>query len=116
MDADGKNQRLVTAIDGFRASGAPVWSPDGQLLAYIFALDEEENVWVVPAAGGDPVNVSDMPGEKSDVSWSPDSQALIFTNDYDADNSLGIYIALPDGSDTHLLLEHGQFGFGDWAP
>jgi hypothetical protein len=41
--------------------------------------------------------------------------ALIFTNGYDADNSLVIYSALPDGSDTHLLLEHGQFGFGDWA-
>jgi Tol biopolymer transport system component len=116
MDADGKNQRLVTAIEGFRAGGAPAWSPDGQFLAYVFNLDGEENVWVVPSTGGDPINVSDMPGEKSHISWSPDSQALIFTNDYETDNSLLIYIALPDGSDTHLLLEHDQYGFGDWAP
>ncbi|MFT3890216.1 MAG: hypothetical protein QM730_01165 [Anaerolineales bacterium] len=116
MDPDGKNQHLVTAINGFRASGAPVWSPDGQSLAYTFELDGVENVWVVSAAGGDPVNVSDMPGSKSHVSWSPDSQALIFTNDNDADDTLQIYLALPDGSDTHLLLEHERYAFGDWAP
>lgn len=116
MDADGQNPRLVTAIDGFRPSGRAAWSPDGQYLAYPFGLLDEEQVWVVPVAGGEPVNVSNLPGQKSSISWSPDSKALIFTNDYDTDDTLLIYIALPDGSDTHPLLDHERFGFGDWAP
>ena len=116
MDADGKNQRLVTAIEVFRAGGTPVWSPDGQYLAYPFELDGVEDVWVVPVAGGEPVNVSDLPGAKSHISWSPYSKALIFTNDYDVDGTLLIYIAIADGSDTHLLLTHEMYGFGDWAP
>ena len=116
MEADGGNPRLVTAIDGYRAGGAPVWSPDGKYLAYAFELDDVEEVWVVPADGGDPVNVSNMPGRKSHISWSPDSKALIFTNDNDEEDTLQIFIALPSGLDTRPLLEYEKYGYGDWAP
>lgn len=116
MDADGGNQRLVTAIDGFRASDAAKWSPDGSYLAYPFKLGEVEEVWVVPSKGGEPVNVSNLPGRKGSISWSPDSNALIFTNNNDDQNTLKIYIALPDGADTHPLLSGERDGFGDWAP
>ncbi len=113
MDADGKDQRLVTAVETFRAFGAPVWSPDSQYLAYILGMDQEQDVWVVSSAGGDPVNVSNMSGEKSYISWSPDSKAFSFTNDDNTADTLFIYIALPDGSDTHPLLPSGRYGFGD---
>jgi Tol biopolymer transport system component len=114
MDADGANQRLVLALDILRASGPPVWSPDGEYLAYAFNLGEDGEVWVVSSAGGDPVNLSKIPGTKSHISWSPDSKALIFTND--TDDTLEIYLALPDGSDTHALFEQGRYGYGDWSP
>lgn len=116
MDADGQNQQLVVALDMFRALGSAVWSPDGQSLAYAAGLDEAQDVWVVPVAGGDPVNVSNMTGKKTHISWSPDSQTLIFTNNDDAADTLLIYIALPDGSDTHPLLDSDRYAYGDWAP
>jgi Tol biopolymer transport system component len=116
MDADGQNQRLVTRLDIFRAVAAPVWSPDGKYLAYILGSEDEEDVWVAPIAGGEPVNVSNLTGAKSDISWSPDSSALIFTNDNNMADTLFIYVALPDGSDAHKLLPDARHGFGDWAP
>ncbi|MBN2118594.1 MAG: PD40 domain-containing protein [Anaerolineales bacterium] len=115
MDADGGNQRLVTAFEPFGVFDAPAWSPNGRYLAYVTGIEEEQDVWVVPVGGGEPVNVSNLPGEKRAISWSPDSQALVFTND-DEQDELSVYIALPDGSDTHPLLPEGRYGYGDWSP
>ena len=116
MDADGQNQKLVFEFEPYSVYTAAVWSPDGKYLAYSHGFDEDETVWVVPVDGGEPVNVSKVPGVKNSISWSPDSKALIFTNDDDEADTLMIYVALPDGSDAYPLLSEGDYGYGDWAP
>ncbi|HEX2996138.1 MAG TPA: hypothetical protein VHP14_15035 [Anaerolineales bacterium] len=115
-DADGQDQKLVAQFEPYSAYNVPAWSPDGQYIAYSYGFDEDEKVWVVPAEGGEPVMISDVAGRKGSISWSPDSSALIFTNDSEADDTLVIYVALPDGSDIHPLLPEGEYGYGDWAP
>ncbi|MEW6239275.1 MAG: hypothetical protein AB1564_00505 [Chloroflexota bacterium] len=118
MDADGGNPAVLYEMtDLFGGIGQPSWSPDGRYIAIVLPETGMENsdVWVVSVGGGEAVNVSDRPGSDFGVSWAPDSSALIFTNDNDEADTLEIYIALPDGSDTHLLLE-GRNGYADWSP
>ncbi|MFZ5904346.1 MAG: DPP IV N-terminal domain-containing protein [Chloroflexota bacterium] len=118
MDADGGNPAVLYEMtDLFGGIGQPSWSPDGRYIAIVLPETGMENsdVWVVSVGGGEAVNVSDQPGSDFGVSWAPDSSALIFTNDNDEADTLEIYIALPDGSDTHLLLE-GRNGYADWSP
>jgi Tol biopolymer transport system component len=50
----------------------------------------------------------------SAVSWSPDSQSLIFTNSTEDD--LRLYLAAPDGTHTRPLLDFSGNGLGEWAP
>jgi Tol biopolymer transport system component len=112
---DGSEERLLIQLDvSLPTLDAPVWSPDNRFIAYQFGPFGETDVYVVPTAGGEVVNVSKLPGDDYSISWSPDSRSLIFTNETTSD--LRLYIAAPDGQDTRLLLDVGGNGLGEWAP
>jgi dipeptidyl aminopeptidase/acylaminoacyl peptidase len=63
----------------------PAWSPDGTKLAFVSNRtgkesdgDENTDVWVVPATGGDPVRISDHPDRDGSPAWSPDGKSIAF--------------------------------------
>jgi Tol biopolymer transport system component len=116
MDADGGNQRLVVKVEAQKIRSRPVWSPDGRRVAFLMPAAEADgtDVWVVPAAGGEPVDLSQMAGDESLVSWSPDSRALTFTNQ--TEDGYRQWIVAADGTYKHALLPLGQGALGQWSP
>ena len=61
----------------------PAWSPDGRFLAYFGAVRFTSgwDLYVVPAAGGAPVKLSDPPSPVAlRPSWSPDGRSIIFSS------------------------------------
>lgn len=111
---DGAYERLVYESEQVDFSEPPVWSPDGNWIAFNAGQLGETDVWVVPAQGGVANNVSDLPGEEGSIAWSPDSESLLFTSSHLSTTSL--YITAIDGSDTHLLNEGSGNGYADWWP
>ena len=113
--ADGSDTRLVTELNILGAGvDAPVWSPDGNWIAYQSGPPGEADVYIIPAEGGDPVNVSNLPGHEYSISWSPDGRSLIFTNETDED--VRLYTATLGDNDIKPLLDTGGNGYGEWAP
>jgi dipeptidyl aminopeptidase/acylaminoacyl peptidase len=65
---------------------APVWSPDGKWLAFSANRDPDNDythyvvsdIWVIPAAGGEPRNLTPEPGVAFAPSWSPDGKRIAY--------------------------------------
>lgn len=70
------------------------WSPDGQWIVYASNdNDFNQDVWIIPSAGGKAVNISRHPFNESDPVWSPDGTMIAFTGQRASTDS-GANIAL----------------------
>src|SRR3569833_87911 len=54
-----------------RAVGGSTWSPDGKQVAFISNISGRNNVWVVPAEGGWPTQLTISDQRQSSPAWSP---------------------------------------------
>lgn len=114
MNVDGSDQQLLHEYMGLVFADAPVWSPDGRLIAVPMAEEGEFDVWVIPAEGGEAIQVSDLPGDETGISWSPDSMTLTFMNE--TEEAVAQYVAAADGSRIYQLLPDQLTGYGMWSP
>ncbi|MEJ2736326.1 MAG: hypothetical protein P8189_22625 [Anaerolineae bacterium] len=113
--ADGSEERLLIELDvlplGF---DAPAWSPDGRWIAYQAGPSNNADLYVVPAGGGSPMNISALPGHDYAASWSPDSRFLLFTNSAEGEDRL--FVADVEGDGLWALREMPGNRLGVWAP
>jgi dipeptidyl aminopeptidase/acylaminoacyl peptidase/CubicO group peptidase (beta-lactamase class C family) len=61
-----------------QSDSAPAWSPDGTLLAFLRAEDGPPQVWLLPAGGGEPEQVTTLPLGAGVPVWSPDGTKIAF--------------------------------------
>ena len=68
-------------LDGGAPGMQPEWSPDGEQIAFVAIRsgDEAEQVYVVPAEGGDATRLTEE-GSNQQPTWSPDGTRIAFTH------------------------------------
>jgi tricorn protease len=71
----GEARRLVTGI-GLESS--PIFSPDGQWVAFTGDYDGNTDVYVVPAEGGQPRRLTYHPDPDVALGWTPDGKSVLF--------------------------------------
>lgn len=77
--ADGTGLRRLTSHP---ANGHdPRWTLDGKALLFLSSRSGSSQVWRVPAAGGEPVQVTDLPLDAANLRVSPNGRHLAFTMD-----------------------------------
>ncbi len=86
----------------------PVWSPDGEAIAFRSYRQGKSDIFVMNADGSDQRNLTHasvfFPGEHNvDAAWSPDGTTLVFSRGFGLGQSL--YKIDADGSDLRLFLE-----------
>ena len=78
----GEARRLVTGDPG--AASGPLFSPDGTLVAFTGNFDGNQDVYVVPAGGGEPRRLTNHPDTDVAVGWSPDGKRILFRSGREA--------------------------------
>ncbi|MEE8201524.1 MAG: hypothetical protein V3R29_10195, partial [Candidatus Acidoferrales bacterium] len=92
----------------------PVWSPDGQWVAYLADPTGEYEIYLVPQKGGEPVRITfDGRVYRYGPLWSPDSQKLLF---WDKEHKLW-YVDIEEKQPVLIDQDsYDDFDGGDWSP
>jgi dipeptidyl aminopeptidase/acylaminoacyl peptidase len=78
-----------------RQIGGATWSPDGKGLAFVSNMSGRNNLWLVPADGGFPVQLTVSDQRQTSPAWSPDGKWIAFQSDYDGDEQWDIFLVSP---------------------
>ena len=78
-----------------RQIGRPTWSPDGKSVAFISNMSGRNNLWLVPAEGGWPVQLTVSDQRQTAPAWSPDGKWIAYQSDYDGDEQWDIFLVSP---------------------
>jgi Tol biopolymer transport system component len=97
--ATGELRQITFEADPAVAVGAPIWSPDGQAIAFVSSKGHkglEFGVWVVNPDGGGVRNVAAL---GLGMAWSPDGRWL-----YYSDTSAGALKKVPASGGTPVVV------------
>ena len=71
----GAAERLTS---GAGSESNPIFSPDGNMIAFTGEYDGNVDVYTIPATGGEPRRITFHPGGDSVVGWTPDGARVVF--------------------------------------
>ena len=78
----GEASRLTTGVG---REFDPLFSPDGQQIAFTAEYDGNVDVYVMPAAGGVPRRLTFHPGQDRLTGWTPDGRQVHFVSSRSAE-------------------------------
>jgi tricorn protease len=76
VDRNGGEARRLTSDIGIEID--PIFSPDGSMIAFTGEYDGNEDVYVIPTAGGIPKRLTSHPGSDQVVGWTRDGKRILF--------------------------------------
>ncbi|MBB5519397.1 S9 family peptidase [Amphiplicatus metriothermophilus] len=85
-------------------------SPDGERIALLLDTTGLRQIWIMPAAGGTPEQITFGNGVTF-FEWTPDGRALLYGADNDGDEQEAYYLISVDGKSERLVLPAAEGGF-----
>jgi TolB protein len=113
-------RRLLTDEMTYYPHWNPVWSPDGQYIAFVsyFESVSQTGVYLMPTSGKDasPHRIADIGTQF--MAWSPDSQRLAFLGRIDGEPAFSLMVAEVEdmGSANSLMLGIAPDSNLMWSP
>src|SRR5208283_2609446 len=101
-----------------RQVGRPTWSPDGKSIAFISNMSGRNNLWLVPAEGGWPTQLTVSDQRQTAPAWSPDDKWIAYMSDYDGDEQWDIFVVSPKTGQVVNLTHTREVAeeYPRWSP
>ena len=108
MPASGGRAARLT--DGMPHDMQPRFSPDGERIVFVSDRSGDNNVWLMPAAGGEPVQLSKGIGSRfASPDWTPDGKYVVVSRAAPRQGLEKLWLYHVDGG-TGLEMVGGSFG------
>jgi dipeptidyl aminopeptidase/acylaminoacyl peptidase len=98
----------TAAIASIRSASGASFSPDGKTVVYISNASGSPQIWSVPAAGGEPRQLTRLPDPVQSVAWSPAGDRLAYDVAPGGGLNVQVYVARTDGSEPKLVTAGGE--------
>lgn len=92
------------------------WSPDGARIAYAGMHEGNYDIWIVSVAGGEPVQLTDLPSRESGPAWSPDGSQIAFQSDRAGSLDIWLMSAAGDNPVRLTFDPSGSEYSPTWSP
>lgn len=123
---DMKDQSVTKLTDAY--DNFPVWSPKGDLIAFIRRIHGDFEVFTIHPDGTGLKQLTDTRGNEAHLSWSPDGQRILFTSSRMGFKDEALYTGAPqpygeifvmryDGTQVQQLTDNQwEEGGPAWRP
>jgi dipeptidyl aminopeptidase/acylaminoacyl peptidase len=101
-----------------RSVGATTWAPDGKSVAFVSNISGRNNLWMVPAEGGWPTQLTVSDQRQTSPAWSPDGKWIAYISDYDGDEQWDIFFVSPQTGQVLNITNTREISEEDptWSP
>jgi tricorn protease len=105
-DENGQNVRRITVN---RARDVyPRFSPDGQWIAFSSEREGNLDIYIVPATGGTPKQLTHHSADDTVLAWAPDSKSILFASNRAEDFTGKLYtVAITGGMPQNVGADMG---------
>lgn len=94
----------------------PVWSPDGQQIAYVSTLEQQNYIYTMNLNGGDVHRLTDSEFSEFNPAWSPDGQQITYERLIYLFSSVMMMTQFPTGETIYLTDGDSGSNTSTWSP
>ncbi len=111
-------QLSIEKLYMIRRVGGTAWSHDGKQIAFISNISGRNNLWLAPAEGGWPVQLTISDQRQASPAWSPDGKWIAYISDHDGDEQWDIFLVSPANGEVVNLTNTPAISEESpaWAP